>query len=39
LPPNLGIQGESGDFIFDQEKSGENEGFFRKSGKIRNFKF
>ena len=35
LPPNLGIQGRSGNLIFSQRKSGEIERYFRISGKVR----
>ena len=35
LPPNQGIQGKSGNFIFIQGKSRGKERYFEKSGKIR----
>ena len=35
LPPNQGIQGKVGNFIFNQGKSEEKERYFEKSGKIR----
>ena len=39
LPPNHGIQEESGNYIFSRRKSREKERLFEKSGKIRELMF